>query len=403
MKTKRKIKDKIFDISTYASATLTAIILGAIIIFIFSKGINKISFNFIFGKNAKDNYIVETSNNLTTTFNNPKNYENFSTKYGIAFEEGKDYNNESVIEIIYVDKDSPLKNMKSIYSDNFVSLSKKFYFDTYIELVNELNEEVIVFAYEGAKEVALALDNSAAIKEWLIYENGGGIIGSIITTLLLVLLTMLIGFPIGILTALYLHELAPNNKLFNSLRVLIDMLTGVPSIISGLIGAALLIPLSQKILINNEVIGGNILAGALTLSIMVLPVVIKATETALDNVPKDYKQASLALGATDIQTTFKVILPSALPGILTAALLTIGRVIGESAALIYVIGTVINDQISIGGKGTSLAVHIWTVMAGESPNVEAASGIAIIILLIVLGLNLLVKFSSNKLSRKYGG
>lgn len=403
MNKKRIIKDKIFDISTYASALITAIILGAIIIFIFSKGISKLSFNFIFGNNAKDNYIVETNNNSITSFTNKENYKNFSYSYGVAFEDSLDFNNEKVIKIIYIDKDSPLKNMTSKYNDKVVKMDKSFYFDTYIEYVNQDNEVKYIFAYEGALSVATALDEAIKINEWLVYAKGGGIIGSIITTILLVVLTMLIGFPVGILTALYLHELAPNNKLFNTLRVLIDMLTGVPSIIYGLIGAALLIPLSQKILMNNEMIGGNILAGALTLSIMVLPVVIKATETALDNVPSDYKSASLALGANDIQTTFKVILPSALPGILTAALLTIGRVIGESAALIYVIGTVINDKISISGKGTSLAVHIWTVMAGESPNVEAAAGIAIIILLLVLGLNVLVKFYSNKLNKKYGG
>ena len=105
--------------------------------------------------------------------------------------------------------------------------------------------------------------------------------------------------------------------------------------------------------------------------------------------PKSYKEASLALGANVTQTTFKVMLPNAAPGILSAALLGIGRIMGESAALIYAMGTVINDKVSLTGQSTSLAVHIWSVMDSDTPNLALASTIAIIILIVVLALNIL--------------
>lgn len=401
MKAKRRTVDITLQVVTYLAAALSVIILGAILFFIFINGAKGISWKFITGKYYEDNYLVKNSIVSNDVFVNDRNFENFSTKYGVAFQDSKNSSKEVVIEIVYIDKNSPLKNLSN-YDDSIIELKKGFYIETYLE-VKEDNDYKYLFAFEGAESLANGLDQSTEITVLNLSYGGGGILGSIITTILLVILTLLIGFPLGILTALYLHELAPKNKLFNSFRVLIDMLTGVPSIIYGLIGATMLIPFSQKLLNNPNAIGGNILAGSLTLSIMVLPVVIKATESALEIVPQSYKQASLALGANEIQTTFKVVLPNALPGILSAALLTVGRVIGESAALIYVIGTVIGDKITIGGKGTSLAVHIWTVMAGENPNIEAATSIAIIILLIVLILNIIIKAFTKKLDKKLRG
>lgn len=132
---------------------------------------------------------------------------------------------------------------------------------------------------------------------------------------------------------------------------------------------------------------------------MLLPTVIRTTEEAINNIPKSYQSASLALGASETQTTFKVILPNALPGILTSILLCIGRIIGESAALIFAIGTAIQDQIDISKGSTTLAVHIWSVMSGENPNYGQACAISLIILMIVLILNILVKLVSKKLNK----
>ena len=143
----------------------------------------------------------------------------------------------------------------------------------------------------------------------------------------------------------------------------------------------------------------NILLGALTMAIILLPTIIRSTEEALRVVPQGLRDASLSLGASQTQTIFKITLPCAMPGILSGILLSIGRVVGESAALIYTMGTFINDQPGLLKQGTSLAVHIWSVMSGEQPNFELACAISIIILIFVLILNLTVKLLSRRLQK----
>ena len=181
---------------------------------------------------------------------------------------------------------------------------------------------------------------------------------------------------------------------------MIETLTGVPSIIFGLMGLAVFVPITIKYTPANS---ANILSGSLTLAVILLPVIIRSTEESLKVVPDSFRRASLALGANNTQTTFKVVLPSALPGILTATLLAIGRVIGESAALIFAIGTAIKDEISIFGKSTTLAVHIWALMTDEPANIELACAISIIIPLIVLILNLSIKLISKTYLKKFEG
>ena len=225
---------------------------------------------------------------------------------------------------------------------------------------------------------------------------GGGIRGSLISTIYLILLTLVIVTPIGIIAALYLALYAKNNKITKILRSLIDMISGIPSIIFGLLAIIVFIPIVSN-MTNNP--GGSIITGALTLAVMLLPVVIRTTEEAINNIPKSYKMASLALGASETQTTFKIMLPNAIPGILTSIILSIGRIIGESAALIFAIGTSIQDDINITKGSTTLAVHIWSVVGGENPNYSQACAISIIILGIVLVLNILVKLVSIKLNK----
>jgi len=213
----------------------------------------------------------------------------------------------------------------------------------------------------------------------------------------MIFFTLLFALPIGIFTAIYLNEYAKKGMITNQLRRLIEMLTGVPSIIFGMVGLIVFIPLTSVIGLE----GRNIIAASLTLTVIILPTIIRSTEESLKVIPNDLRQASLALGANSTQTTFKVVLPNALPGILTATLLGIGRVIGESAALIFVMGTVISDYVSIEGSSTSLAVQIWSVMGGEVPNFELASAISLIILAVVLLLNLSVKFIMYRLNKAW--
>jgi phosphate ABC transporter permease subunit PstA len=241
-------------------------------------------------------------------------------------------------------------------------------------------------------------DQAEQIKDMITSTAGGGIRGSIWTTLLLIVLTLAIALPFGIFSAVFLHEFASRtHPVVRILRRLIDMLAGMPSIVFGLLGAAVFIPFVSTFTAAK---GGNLISGALTLSVIVLPLIISSTEEALSAVPDDFRLSSLALGANKTQTTFKVVLKSAVPGVLAGTLLAIGRIIGESAALIYAIGTAIKDEIFLTERSTSLAVHIWSVMSGEVPDFETASAISLMILFVVLVLSLGVKMIAKKI---YGG
>ncbi|MPM87741.1 Phosphate transport system permease protein PstA [bioreactor metagenome] len=162
-------------------------------------------------------------------------------------------------------------------------------------------------------------------------------------------------------------------------------------------GVTVLFPITQLLGATTT----SILLGGLTMSIILLPTIIKSTEEALIVVPQSLRDGSLSLGATKSQTIFKVVLPCAINGILTGILLSIGRVIGESAALIYTMGTFINDSPSLLSQGTSLSVMIWSFMSGEQPNFQLASAISIIILIIVLVLNFVVKAIAKRFTKKF--
>jgi phosphate transport system permease protein len=210
-------------------------------------------------------------------------------------------------------------------------------------------------------------------------------------------MTLIIAIPFGVLTAIYFNEFAPSNWLTKTMRSFIETLTGVPSIIYGLLGITVLVPLTVRL---TPAVNSNLIAGALTLSVIILPTIIRTTEESLRVVPDDHRAASLALGANKTQTTFKVVLPQASPGIITATFLGVGRVIGESAALIFVLGAAIKDTVNIYEPSTSLAVHIWSMMTDEPANIALSSTIALLILAIVLVINISVKLSVKLLFRK---
>lgn len=399
---KRKMVDVILKLITYISALVSVFILGAIILFIFSNGTKLLSFDIIsLDYNSKSIQFNTKDITLPKTYSNP-NIENsyFSETFGFAVIDSQTKEGKATIKFIYIDNNSPLKKAFDAQG-NLISIETDFIFNQTMRAVFADGSTKTAFSRYGAEELVLTLDNAIRIEAGYLEYEGGGIRSSIETTLLLIVITLLIGLPFGVLTALYLHELAPQNKITDLLRSFIDMLTGIPSIIFGLMGAAVFIPFTTKLFGDESMQRGSVIAGALTLVVIILPVVIKATEAALNVVPNEYKEGSLALGATKTQTTFKIMLPNALPGILSAALLSIGRIIGESAALIFAMGTFISDDVSLTGRSTSLAVHIWSVMGGEVPNVELASTIAIIILLVVLTLNLIVKLLTNMFVKKY--
>lgn len=388
----RKRKDLILNIITYLCSSFSIIVLLGLIIFLFSRGIGNLSFNML----TKDYYetpyfaYVEESSSFDL-FDKDGIY--YSKNFGIGLKDSYDLEKNAVVEIAYIDNLSPLKNAIS-HSGGRLEVKV----GQIIKRIQVKNGEEIKIETQrsGAEAMRDALDFGSEITELYYLDMGGGIRGSLLSTLYLIGLTLIIVMPIGIIAAIYLALYAKQNTFVKVLRSLIDMISGIPSIIFGLIAIIVFIPIVSGITKNN---GGSIISGALTLSVMLLPTVIRTTEEAINNIPKSYKSASLALGASETQTTFKVILPNALPGILTSILLCIGRIIGESAALIFAIGTAIQDQIDITKGSTTLAVHIWSVMSGENPNYGQACAISLIILMIVLLLNILVKLVSKKLNK----
>ncbi|MBQ5927149.1 MAG: phosphate ABC transporter permease subunit PstC, partial [Clostridia bacterium] len=206
------------------------------------------------------------------------------------------------------------------------------------------------------------------------------ILPSIITTLMTVALSLLIAVPIGLCTAIFLNEYAKKNNFFiKMIRGAIDLLNGVPSIVYGLFGMITFVAL----------IGGtsSILAGTLTISIMLLPTIVRSTEESLKSVQDSLREGSLALGAGKMRTIFKIVLPSALPGIMSAIILSMGRVIAESAPFIYTMGSVISaTPAGYLDSNATLAVALYR-LSGEGWYVNEAYATAVVLIILVLGLN----------------
>lgn len=218
----------------------------------------------------------------------------------------------------------------------------------------------------------------------------GGIWPMIVTTLYTIGISLLIATPIGILAAVYLQEYAKQGRLVKMIRYATESLTGIPSIIYGLFGAVFFVTTLK--------LGMSIISASLTLTIIVLPVIIRTTEEALKTVPGSYREGSLALGSTKLQTLYKVILPSAMPGILSGIILSIGRIVGESAAIFLTAGTVAAMPASIFSSARTLTVHSYLVTQ-ESGDIQLAAAIGIVLIVIILVLNLTATFISKKLNK----
>ena len=215
---------------------------------------------------------------------------------------------------------------------------------------------------------------------------------SIFNTVFITFLTLLIAVPIGIFSAVYLVEYAKKgSKLVKVIRVTTETLAGIPSIVFGLFGfLAFVIALGW---------GYSMIAGVLTLVMMVLPTIIRTTEEALLAVPNSYREGSFGLGAGKIRTIFKIIVPTAIPGILSGVILAIGRFVGETAALIYTSGTVAETATSLTDSARTLSVHLYCLLS-EGLFTNQAYATAVILLLLVVGINALSNFIAKKLAKK---
>jgi phosphate transport system permease protein len=224
--------------------------------------------------------------------------------------------------------------------------------------------------------------------------QASGIWSMIVTTIYMVILTLSIATPIGIMTAIYLTEYAkPGSKIVQVIRFCIESLAGIPSIVYGLFG--------MTFFVTTLGLGFSILAGALTLSVLILPVIIRTTEEALMAVPMSYREGGYALGSSKIYTIWRLILPSAMPGIVTAVILSIGRVIGESAPVFLTAGMVTKIPESVLDSGRTLTVHLYklTQELFTQHEWDQAYATATILIALVLLLNLITKIISARYNK----
>ena len=217
-----------------------------------------------------------------------------------------------------------------------------------------------------------------------------GILGNIINTIYIIVITLIIAAPIGIGSAIYLNEYAKPGKLVRTIEFTTEILYGIPSIIFGLFGMVFF-GMTLKL-------GYSVLTGSFTLTLMVLPLITRNTQEALKTVPDSYRSGALGIGATKWYMIRTILLPSAAPGILTGVILSIGRIVGESAALLFTAGSGFQLPKNLFGKlfESSGTLTIQLYLSMQKAKYDQAFGIAVVLLIIVLGINLLTRFLTNR-------
>jgi len=224
---------------------------------------------------------------------------------------------------------------------------------------------------------------------WEFNTDNMSMMPAIVSTIYMVILSLVMAVPIGVFSAVYLVEYAKRgSKLVKVMRTTTETLQGIPSIVYGLFGYILfVITLGWSY---------SLIAGAVTLAIMILPLIIRTTEEALMSVPDSYREGSFGLGAGKLYTVFKLILPSAVPGILAGVILAIGRIVGESAALIFTAGTVAQVPGSIFDSARTLSVHMYALLS-EGLYTDEAYATAVVLLILVIMINALSGMIAKKL------
>lgn len=230
---------------------------------------------------------------------------------------------------------------------------------------------------------------------WEYNTSNVSLMPALINTILMTLISLIVAVPLGIGAAIYLTEYARRgNRLVKLVRLTAETLSGIPSIIYGLFGSLFFVVALKM--------GLSLVSGALTLSIMVLPLIMRTTEEALLAVPDSYREGSFGLGAGRLRTTFKVVLPSAAPGILSGVILAIGRIVGETAALIYTAGTIPEVAHSLLDSTRTLSVHMY-VISSEGLYINQSYATAVVLLVIVIAINALSSKVANRIGRSNYG
>ena len=214
---------------------------------------------------------------------------------------------------------------------------------------------------------------------------------AMINTLFMTVLALLLSVPFGVGAAIYLVEYAKKgNKLVGIIRVTAETLTGIPSIVYGLFGMLFFVTKLKW--------SYSMLAGAFTLAIMILPLIMRTTEEALKSVPDSYREGSFGLGAGKLRTVFKIVLPSAVPGILSGVILGVGRIVGETAALIYTAGTMTGVASSLFSSGRTLSVHMYALLS-EGLYTNQAYATAVVLLIVVIIINAVSSLIARKVTK----
>lgn len=328
---------------------VTLLVIAGLVIFVFYKGAGLLNMSF-----------------FTNGFDEETSYAHFELAAGdkgitvSKSEEGFIIDHIARESVLHYGADSQGLAVELKAGDVILSVDKEKYADR---------------SAEEFEQILTALSGETTLK---VRSAGGGIWPMLVTTLLTIGLTLLAAVPVGIFAAIYLSEYARQGRLVQMIRFSIECLAGIPSIIYGLFG--------MLFFVTYLGLNYSVLAGVLTVSIILLPIIIRTTEEALRTVPISYREGSLALGATKLETIVKLVVPNALPGILTAVVLSIGRVIGESAALLLTAGTVARVPDDLLQSASTLTVKAYTV-AKETADIEMACAIGCVIIIIVLILN----------------
>ncbi|WOO38524.1 phosphate ABC transporter permease PstA [Anaerocolumna sp. AGMB13020] len=374
----RKMQDGILRGFIYLAAAVTVSILLIIVGFIVYKGAPGINIDFLTrswdDKTTFVNVALQAGKADTGK-------EGYIPSLGITVKEG-----EKNLVIVNIDKSSPVKDALNL-KNSLYRLKKT----DEITKIGSDNTEDLSFA-----DAVQLLKESEGTLRLKVVRPGGGIIPMLVSTIYIILLSLVISGPIGIGAAIYLNEYAKPGRILNSIRFAIQNLAGIPSIIYGLFGMLLFVQVLKM--------QYSILAGSLTLSILLLPTIISTTEEALKEIPRTYREGSYGLGATKLQTIARIILPGALPGILVAVILSIGRIVGESAALIFTAGTIAQiPEGLVGGKASAATLTTkmyWLIK--ESGDLSAASSIAVILLILIVLLNVASKMITKVFLKKTG-
>lgn len=251
---------------------------------------------------------------------------------------------------------------------------------------------VMLIGYIVIKGIPAIIKFFPSIFAWEYTSENVSMTPAIINTVIITALSLLIAVPAGIFAAIYLVEYSKRgSKLVKVIRITAETLSGIPSIVYGLFGYLLFVIALGM--------GYSLISGAVTLSIMILPLIIRTTEEALLSVPDSYREGSYGLGAGRLRTVFRVVLPGAVPGISAGVILAIGRIVGESAALIFTAGTYAAVPDSLTDSARTLSVHMYALLS-EGLYTEQAHASAVVLLVLVIGINALSAFAAGKLVNK---